>query len=239
MLKLDFEQARIKEQERLERKIAKNKNRMVTISFAIVVLVLILIAVIATMVRINKPEVIIDNANSNLRYVNGKLANYIKGLGNSYYIRYLGAFGEDNWNKEVKETTVEYTREGSNYVLYSKDLERHVVTKGEDVYSVIHSFRVIVQSKLPVDFGSSVYNLVSDFGQRYVADVKVRESGVEYIYQEYEYENAKIRYYFVDEELRYIKVITDGVERKINVIVDRHVKKELFEMPGDYSKAIA
>ncbi len=240
MLKLDFEQAKIKEQEKIKKKIEKNKKRMVMIGFLLILTVLLLIIVFSAMKLINKPKVIIDNVETNLTNVNGRLAEYIKALGNTYNIRYLGEFGAENWNKDIKNAVIEYTCEGSNTAVYSKELNRHVITKGESVYSIIDIYRVVVEAKKPVDFGAAPYNLVSDFGQRYVKDVEVKESGVEYIYQEYTYEDAKIRYYFVGDDLRHIKIVTGEVERKINVIVDRKtVKKELLKLPEGYNQVKA
>ena len=240
MLKLDFEQAKIKEQERVKKKIEKNKKRMLMIGFLLILAVLLLIIVISVVKLTNKPKVIIDNVETNLTNVNGRLAEYIKALGNTYNIRYLGEFGAENWNKDVKNAVIEYTCEGSNTAVYSKELKRHVITKGESVYSIIDVYRVIVEAKKPVDFGASPYNLLSDFGQRYVGDVEVKENGVDYIYQEYTYEDAKIRYYFVGEDLRHIKIVTGEVERKINVIVDRKtVKKELLKLPEGYNQVKA
>lgn len=236
MLKLDFEQAKIKEEERLKKRIEKNKKRISLALYLLLIAILLLIIVIAVMARVNKPEVIIDGTEVNLKHVNGKLSEYIKGLGNAYTIRYLGEFGSNNWNKDIKQATVEYTKEGVNEALYSKEISRYVVTKGDTVYSILHKFQLVVEAKKPVDFETKGYNLLSDFGQRYVADVKVKESGVEYIYQEYIYEDAKIRYYFVDDELRYIKVVDGENERKINVIIDRKtVKRELFDIPTNYT----
>ena len=202
--------------------------------------VLISIIVFAVIKLVNKPKNIVDNTQINLINVNGKLANYIKELGNTYNIRYLGEFGAENWNKDIKTATIEFTCEGSNTAIYSKELNRHVITKGENVYSIIDVYKIVVEAKKPVDFGMAPYNLVSDFGQRYIADVEVKENGIEYIYQEYAYEDAKIRYYFVNEELRHIKIITGETERKINVIVNRKtVKKELLQIPEEYSKVKA
>ena len=240
MLKLDFEQAKIKEQERIKKKIEKNKKRMVMIGFILILAVLLLIIAVSVIKLTNKPKVIIDNVELNLTNVNGRLAEYIKGLGNTYNIRYLGEFGPENWNKDIKTAVIEFTCEGSNTAVYSKELNRHVITKGESVYSIIDVYKVVVEAKKPVDFGAAPYNLLSDFGQRYVSDVEIKENGVEYVYQEYTYENAKIRYYFVGEDLRYIKIITGDVERKINVIVDRKiVKKELLKLPEGYNQVKA
>lgn len=240
MLKLDFEQAKIKEQERIKRRKEKKIRILKLLAFLLVLAVLISIIVFAIVKLVNKPNTIVDNVQANLINVNGKLANYIKELGNTYNIRYLGEFGAENWNKDIKTATIEFTCEGSSTAIYSKELNRHVITQGENVYSIIDVYRIAVEAKKPVDFGAAPYNLLSDFGQRYVADVEVKENGVDYIYQEYVYENAKIRYYFVDNDLRHIKIITGDSERKINVIVDRKtVKKELLKIPDGYNKVKA
>ncbi|MBR6688510.1 MAG: hypothetical protein IKL68_00645 [Clostridia bacterium] len=235
MLKLDFEQAKINEQKRLKEKINKNKKRIALAMYLIAILVLLLIIVLAVGARMKKPQVIIDNTAVDLKHVNGRLAEYIQSLGNSYNIRYLGQFGAANWNDNPKEATIEYTKQGYKSAIYSKELNKHMIFDGEYAYSILNVYKVILKAKAPVDFETSEYNLVSDFGQRYIADVKIKEGGVEYIYQEYEHKDAKIRYYFVDKDLRYIKIIVGDVERKINVIVDRNtVKKELMELPAEY-----
>ncbi len=236
MLKLEVEQAKIKEEERLKKKIDKNKKRIKLAIYLLVIAVLLLITAVAIIARINKPQVIVDSTEVNLKHVNGRLKEYITGLGDSYYIRYLGEFGKDKWNEDVMEATVEYTKEGTSEALYSKELKRHVVTKGDDVYAILKSFQLVVEAKKPIDFDATEYNLVSDFGQNYVADVKVKENDVEYVYQEYTFGETKIRYYFVDKELRHIKIVEGETERKINVIVDRKtVKKELFNIPENYT----
>lgn len=240
MLKLDFEQEKIKEQERLQKKIEKNKKIIFMSGFCILIAVLLLVILVAFIKISDKPKVIIDNTKVNLTHVNGKLAKYIENLGNTYTIRYLGEFGPNSWNDEIKQATIEYTREGSKSAIYSEELNRHVVISGDNVYSIVKVYKVIVEAKKPVDFSASEYNLLSDFGQRYVADVEVKESGVEYVYQEYTHQNAKIRYYFVGDDLRHIKIITGDVERKINVIVTRKtVKRELFELPEGYKRTKA
>ncbi len=235
MLKLDFEQEKIKEQERLKKKIEKNKKIIFMSGFFILIAVLLIVIIVAFVKISDKPKVIIDNTKVNLTHVNGKLAKYIEDLGNSYTIRYLGEFGLNTWNEELKQATVEYTREGSKSALYSKELNRHVITNGDTVYSIVNVYKIIVEAKKPVDFSSSEYNLLSDFGQRYVADVEVKENGVEYIYQEYTHQDVKIRYYFVGDDLRHIKIVKGDEERKINIIVTRKtVKKELLELPEGY-----
>ncbi len=235
MLKLDFEQEKIKEQERLKKKIEKNKKIIFMSGFFILIAVLLIVIIVAFVKISDKPKVIIDNTTVNLTHVNGKLAKYIQDLGNVYTIRYLGEFGPNRWDEELKQATVEYTREGSKSALYSKELNKHVIINGDTVYSIGNVYKIIVEAKKPVDFNSSEYNLLSDFGQRYVADVEVKENGVEYIYQEYTHQDAKIRYYFVGDDLRHIKIIKGDVERKINVIVTKKtVKKELLELPEGY-----
>ena len=96
MLKLDFEQEKIKEQERLQKKIEKNKKIIFMSGFFILIAILLLVILIAFVKLSDKPKVIIDNTKVNLTHVNGKLAKYIENLGNVYTVRYLGISTENH-----------------------------------------------------------------------------------------------------------------------------------------------
>lgn len=215
--------------------------KKIVIPITILLLIIALLAILAFMVYNHlkgSDEQVIIPGTVQLSSVNGRLANYIKGLGDSYYIRYTGEFGKTGLNEGLVQATVEYTKRGIETAIVSKEINMQVVTDGEYVYNVADKLKTILKAKLPILFETEEYNLISDFGQQYVADVKTVVADVEYIYQEYEYEGVKIRYYFVGEDLRYIRILTADKDRKINIRVDRHTKNSLFELPEGYNTQI-
>lgn len=224
----------------LEKKNRKKQNKGRKKIITIISLILICIVVVAVAVTINlvnrddgKDKVIIDGKNE-LKNVTGRLKTYIEGLGDNYYIRYIGQYGKRGLNTELVEGTVEFTKKGPETGTFFKEINFHVVTDSKYAYNIIHSYDMVVRVQLPVDFNIKEYNLISDFGQRYIADVSTTVLDVDYIYQEYEYNDCKIRYYFAGDELRYIRVVTGESDRKINIRIDRHTKQELLEVPKEY-----
>lgn len=212
----------------------KNKKKM-WIWMALVILVVagIVIAGIKIKEHMDEDKIIVDGTNS-MKNVTGKLADYIKGLGDNYYIRYIGEIGKKSLNEDLVEGTVEYTQNSISTAIYSEAINMRVVTDGQYTYNIADKYRLILKAKLPIRFETEEYNLISDFGQKYVADVKTKVADVDYIYQEYIWNDAKIRYYFVGEDLRYIRIVVGENDRKINIRVDRHTKNDLFEVPKDY-----
>lgn len=63
-------------------------------------------------------------------------------------------------------------------------------------------------------------------------------NGIEYEYEEYNSENAKDRYYFEGNDLKYIKTIQENGEESIMKILkmSSEVDDSVFEIPADYEK---
>lgn len=219
---------------------SKRKKNRKTIIMIVVIAIVILAIAISTIFVLNylknkdKDTVIIDGTDT-LKNVTGRLADYINNLGNNYYIRYMGQFGTSSLNQDLVDATVEFSKRGAETAIYSETLKMNVITDGIYAYNILTSREMIIRVDLPIKYNTEAYNLISDFGQIYVADVSTKVAGVDYIYQEYKYGESKIRYYFVGTELRYIRVLEGETDRKINIRVDRHTKEELFNMPKNYS----
>ena len=212
------------------------KKKIIIVSVIAAVVIFSILTVIFVLANRDdgKDKVIIDGKNE-LKNVTGRLKTYIEDLGDNYYIRYLGQFGKRGLNNELVEGTVEFTRKGPETGTLFKEINFHVVTDSKYAYNIIHNYDMVVRVELPVDFNIKEYNLISDFGQRYIADVSTTVLDVNYIYQEYEYNDCKLRYYFIGDELRYIRVITGESDRKINIRIDRHTKQDLLEVPKEYN----
>ena len=215
-----------------------NKRKVLVIGVGVLIIIAVILAVVLTIIfwpeDSEKPNDVVISTPIVSTNVNGKLANYIRNLGEEYYIKYSGQFGKSNFNTALVDANIEFTKKGENSAIYSNELNIHVLVKGEDTYNILHKQKLLLKSKLPLRFSTEPYNLISDFGQIYVNEKEVKIDGVKYVYQEYTYEQSIIRYYFVGDNLSHIRIILDGNERKINIRVDKKVNEELFKLPEIY-----
>lgn len=212
------------------------KRRIIVIAFGILVVLAVVLAIILWPEKPVENKEPVDKQPVVLRNVSGKLAKYITNLGEEYYIKYTGKYGKKNLNTTLVDATIEFTRKKEKTAIYSEDVNMHVVIDGEDSTNMLHKQKMILKSKLPVRFSTEPYNLISDFGQIYVKDQETTIDGVKYIYQEYKYQNSIIRYYFIEDELSYIRIIANNEDRKINIRIEKKSKDELFKIPTNYKE---
>ena len=214
-----------------------NKKKVIIIVGIILVVVTIVTTIIFLVLKNKNKEQPTDKNNNNVvvyqeAKVVGKLAEYIKGLTENYYIKYLGNF-EDNIKNKIN-AIVEYTKSGDKFALRSTELNMHMIAEEERLYSISNRYKMIVEMGLK-SFDISQYNLVSDFGQTFVKSYKDKISDKEYDVEEYRFNGNSIKYYFLNNEINLVKYNSETI--KI-IRVEKKTNSELLIKPDGYSYAI-
>lgn len=212
----------------------KKNTKMIIIGLAILIIVALVIGIVIKAINRNgKNE---DLGNNTIDYAvkdTGNLEEYIKNMGNNYYIKYSGKF-KDNNGKYV-QTVIEYTKDQDNFALRSSDLNMHIICEKEKLYTISSRYKLIVEIGKD-SFNTSEYNLASDIGQVFVKAEREKVSGTEYDVEEYLYNGKSLRYYFKEGNLRFIRY--DSQEIRI-IRLEKESNKELLTKPSGYKYAIS
>ena len=161
--------------------------------------------------------------------VTGKLAEYVKSLSDSYYIKYSGKF--KNNSGELVDTIVEYTKQGQDYALRSSDIDLHMIYTNKKLYSISNKYKMIVEMQKE-SFDISEYNLASDIGQTYVKTYEEEVNNTKYDVEEYMYNGKILKYYFKQNDVKIIKY--NSHEIKI-IRLENKTNLELLVKPTGYT----
>ncbi len=162
----------------------------------------------------------------------GRVATYIDELGENYYIKYVGKFKDNTSN--LIDAVVEYTKDKQNYGFRSSDLSMHLIYDGAKLYTISHSYKLIIDI-LPKSVDMSEYNLLSNIGQVFVKSYNEKVGSSKYEVEEYVHDDVAIKYYFLEGN---IKIIRYG-DREIRVIrLEKNSNKEILTKPSGYSYTI-
>lgn len=162
-----------------------------------------------------------------------KLNEYINSLTDNYYIKYSGKF--ENNSGELVEATVEFTKDGENFGIESKELDMYVICEGEKLYTISHRYKLLVELARE-HFDTAEYNFVSNFGQVFIKSYTEKINNTVYDVEEYLYNGQALKYYFNQSGVKYIKY----GEQEIRVIrVEKNTYEELLVKPEGYSYAIS
>lgn len=212
----------------------KKRTRLVIIVLVILIIIALIIGIVIK--SINKKGANENAENNTIDYEvkdTGKLEEYIKNMGNNYYIKYSGKFKDNNGN--YVQTVIEYTKDQDNFALRSSDLNMHIICEKERLYTISSRYKLIVEIGKD-SFNTDEYNLASDIGQVFVKAEREKVSGTEYDVEEYLYNGKNIRYYFKEGNLRFIRY--DGQEIRI-IRLEKESNKELLTKPSGYKYAIS
>lgn len=218
------------------------KNKKLLIIIAIVLIAVVIVTSVIIIVKKTNDEKKYNDNNDgvvnngvensgnteNLR-VTGKLAKYIQGLTNNYYIKYSGNFMGDS-GKTIN-TIVEYTKSKEDFAIRVNDLNIHLICEDDKLYSISSQYKMIVQMNKE-SFDITQYNLASDMGQTFVKSYKEILNNVEYDVEEYTYNGTTIKYYFISNDLKIIRYNLEDIKV---IRVEKNTNTTLLKKPEGYS----
>lgn len=212
------------------------KKKLIIILIVTIVLIAICIGLV---VLFNKGENLNTGVNNNDTpnvqqvQVTGKLKKYIESLGNNYYIKYYGKF--KNVKEELQQAVVEYTLKNNDFAMRSQEIDMRIVCTGDVLSTISDRYKIIVDISKN-SFDTTEYNLASDFGQTFVKSAKEKLNKIEYDVEEYKYYDNNIKYYFLEDNLKFIMYN----EEQIKILrLEYKTNSEMFTIPGNYEKLIA
>lgn len=209
-----------------------NKKKWI-ILLAIITVVIAVTTVVLLVINSSKEEnTVEENKNNYSIKVQGKLEEYIRKLSDNYYIKYSGKF--KNNSEELTQAIVEYTKSGESFGLRSSELNMHIICNGKVLNTISDRYKLIVE--MPKEhLDVKEYNLVADIGQVFVKEYKENIGSNEYDVEEYLLDNNPLKYYFKEQDIKYIKF----EESLISIIrLELKTNQELLDMPTGYSKTI-
>ena len=208
----------------------KRKGVIIAIIVVLIVAVGVGIAIFLVNKNNNTDEPTKTNNYGKITNIEGKIKEYLSGLGNNYAIKYSGKF-EDNSGERIT-ALVEYTKDMDNYAIKSNELDLYIVYEEGKARSISNRYKMV--AKIPASgIDITKYNYVSDFGQEYVRTYDEEIEDKYYQVEEYKKDEDVIKYYFLDSEIKIIKY-NDETIRVIRV--EKKTNRELFEVPNGYKE---
>lgn len=212
--------------------VKKNKIKIIIVILAIVcVITLLSVIVYNTFIKKNNT----DNLNTSKKNIStigitGKLKETITNLGKNYTIKYYGFF-PNNENKKEK-AVVEYTKSDDSYALLSNDIDIHIVYKNNILKSISKKLKMVFNMpESAIDIYT--YNLIGNYSQQYIETFDEKISDKQYYVEEYKIGENIIKYYFLDDEVKYVRYN----DELISIIrIEKTVNNELFDIPSNYTE---
>lgn len=157
----------------------------------------------------------------------------------NYYIKLL-TDAENDVGEIVKNATVEITIDGNNFATDMKDIGYGMIVKDETMYSIMHSIKQYVAMDLDPNAKQEILKNFTDenFINTFIKLGTKDFNGNNYYFEEYKFENETNILYFENDNLKYIETIPVGNTQStiIQIIeISNKTKKELFDIPNDYT----
>lgn len=157
----------------------------------------------------------------------------------NYYIKLL-TDAENDVGEIVKNATVEITIDGNNFATDMKDIGYGMIVKDETMYSIMHSIKQYVAMDLDPNAKQEMLKNFTDenFINTFIKLGTKDFNGNNYYFEEYKFENETNILYFENDNLKYIETIPVGNTQStiIQIIeISNKTKKELFDIPNDYT----